>query len=464
MTKRLFWFHLLLLACSTFRLSGQSKRALLQDLSRSYEDLVDQVEPSVVQIVTLGFTSSPDDSALLRTGRGRGSGVIVDAEGYIVTNAHVIGNARRIEVLLPQTNQDREKYRSILKPYGKLVPAEVVGLDRQTDIAVLKVAATGLPVLPFADSDAVRQGQLVFAFGSPFGLEQSVSTGIVSSVARQMRPDDPVIYIQTDAAINPGNSGGPLANHAGEIVGLNTFILSSSGGNQGVGFAVPSNIVKSVYEQIKQFQRVRRGQIGVSVRTIDPEFAAAMNLDRDSGVMIADLAPGGMAEVAGLKIRDLVLSVNGKAMENGRQFGVTIFQNVNKTVSLEILRGKEKLLKLVPITEREKDPERILGMVQGQTNAVRALGILAVDLSDAAKAMLPALRNSSGVVVAGITADLSLEELGFQPGDVVHEVANRPVESLARLKEVCATLTHGQKVVVQLERGGQFQFLMVEID
>ena len=208
----------------------------LRWFSQSLQRVVDQVSPSVVQVSALGLGRAEDpSSAHVRSQRGTGSGVILDSSGYIVTNAHVVGTSQRLQVLVPEKNTDK-RFSSILKPAGKVYSAELVGLDRETDIAVLKVSAPGLMALKLADSAELRQGELVLAAGSPFGLQNSVTMGVVSAVARQVRPDDPMIYIQTDASINPGNSGGPLLNSDGDVVGINTFIVSESGGNQGIGF------------------------------------------------------------------------------------------------------------------------------------------------------------------------------------------------------------------------------------
>ena len=196
--------------------------------------------------------------------------------------------------------------------------------------------------MKLGDSGALRQGELVLAAGSPFGLQNSVTMGIVSSVARQVRPDDPMIYIQTDASINPGNSGGPLLNADGEVVGINTFILSESGGNQGVGFAAPSAIVRTVYDQIRKYGRVRRGQVGLVVQTITPAIATALQLPNETGAVVADVVPGGSAAAAGIEIKDIILSLDGKPIENARQFGVNIYQKADQTVTMEVLRQRRK--------------------------------------------------------------------------------------------------------------------------
>jgi len=457
-------FRILALLAFTLPLFGQPSPAL-RGLSRQFEDLVDQVDPAIVQIVTRGFGSAPEGPGnLLRSSRGSGSGVIVDPAGYILTNAHVIGGARRVQVLLPQASEDTTPGHSLLKPTGKLIPAEVIGLDRETDIAILKIPGSKLPTLAFGDSDKIRQGQIVFAFGSPFGLENSVTMGVVSSVARQVRPDDPMVYIQTDASINPGNSGGPLVDADGRLVGINTFILSQSGGNEGVGFAAPSNIVRAVYEQIREFGRARRGQIGVVAQTITPPLAEALKLSRDWGAIIADVTADSAAAAAGLQPKDIILTLNGKTIENARQVGVNIYRQAGQTITLEILRGGQKLEKRVAVLERPRDPERIVGLLQGQTSRVSKLGILAVDLDEKVTPILGPLRRLRGAVVAGVVLDLAVDENRLLQGDVIYEINGDPVSGVADLRDKTASLAHGQVVALHIERQGQLQLLLWEVD
>ncbi len=435
-------------------------------MSEQFEALAARADHSIVQIVTRGYAPGNEGGPpMLQAQRGSGSGVIVDPAGYIITNAHVVGSMRRVQVLLPQAF-DKDVVHSVVKPSAKVLSATVLGSDRETDIAVLKVDPPNgpLPHLAFGDSEQLRQGQLVFAFGSPFGLENSVTMGIVSSAARQVRPDDPMIYIQTDASINPGNSGGPLVDTEGRVVGINTFIVSRSGGSEGVGFAAPSNIVRNVYEQIRQLGRVRRGQIGVVAQTISPALAHALTLSQDWGVVIADVVPDSAAAVAGLEIKDIVLSLNGKVLENSRQFGVNIYQNAGQTVALEVIRGTEKRRIQVGVLERPRDPERVLSLITEDGNMVAKLGILAIDLDEKVTPLIPATRRLNGVVVAGIVADVSSHDEPLLAGDVIYGVNNIPVRSLAGLQEAVRDLAHRRPVALQIERQGQLQFLMFEIE
>ncbi|MBM3783622.1 MAG: PDZ domain-containing protein [Acidobacteria bacterium] len=445
---------LIAVAFCTLPLQAQS----LRGFSKLFQELAERVDTAVVQIVASAYGPTEQDGAVaFKTQRASGSGVVVDANGYIVTNAHVIGVARRVQVLVPEAVEVRARARSAIKPAGKLVTADVIGLDRETDIAVLKVEQKGLPFLAFGDSDEVAQGQLVFAFGSPFGLENSVSMGVVSSVARQVRPDDPMIYIQTDAAINPGNSGGPLVDSEGSIVGINTFILSRSGANAGVGFAVPSSIARNVYQQIVQHGAVRRGQIGVVAQTITPQIAKALELGQSWGVILSDVSPRSAAEAGGLRVKDVVLEFNGKVMENARQLGVNIYQTAGQTVTLKVLRGSETLEKRVAVLERPQDPDRIVSLASGRDNHVPKLGAMAIDLDVRVAPLLPPLRRLNGAVIAAAAQPLLT-------GDVVYEINNKPVQGLKDLNDAVAGMSHGDVAVALIERGGQLQFLEIEIE
>jgi len=301
--------------------AGPLTDASLQALSDDFETLAERATPAVVQIVASGYGPIEDGNSFAATvarQRGGGSGVILDPNGYIITNAHVVDGAGRVQVLLASRRTADPEPRSTLKPRPRLCEAKVLGVDVETDLAVLRIDEVNLPSLELADSDTVRQGQIVFAFGSPLGLENTVTMGVVSSSARQLEPDHPMIYIQTDSAINPGNSGGPLLNVEGEVIGINTLILSQSGGNEGVGFAVPSNIVWTVYKQLRDNGVVRRGEIGVTAQTITPLLAAGLGLSRDWGVILGDVRRRGPGEIGGLQVGDIVLSLNGKPMENAR--------------------------------------------------------------------------------------------------------------------------------------------------
>ena len=310
-------------------------------------------------------------------------------------------------------------------------------------------------------------GQLVLAFGSPMGLNSSVTLGVVSAVARQLEADEPMIYLQTDAPINPGNSGGPLVNVDGQIVGINTLILSQSGGNEGLGFAAPSNIVRNVFEQIRQFGRVRRGEIGVRAQTITPLLAEGLHLPRDTGVDPERRVPGGRRpQRPGLKAGDIVLSLDGKPMENGRQMQVNLYSRaVGDTVQLEIERGTTVQPVLVKVAEREDDPTRFSPLVAPDEPYIDRLGVLGLTLDAKAAEMLPDLRVTSGVVIAATSAaTLSGAEGQLKSGDVIHDVNGKPVTSVEELRAAIARLKAGDAVVMQVEREGELIYVALRLE
>jgi serine protease Do len=446
--------------------SSAKPEMALDHLSRSLETLSERIGPAVVQVFATGYRPvTGPKSSLLSKRRSGGSGVILDPEGYVVTNAHVVEGARRVQVLLAISPSDIPQKASILRSRGKLVEARVVGIDRETDLAILRIPERDLPFLELGDSDELKQGQLVLAFGSPFGLENSVTLGVVSSVARQFRPEDPVVYIQTDAPINPGNSGGPLVDALGRVVGINTFIFSRSGGSEGLGFAVPSNIVKNVFTQILTNGRVGRGEIGAHAQTVTPALAAGLKLPQEWGVILGDVFPWGPADMAGLRVGDLILTLDGKVMENGRQFDVNLYRRASgDIVTLEVLRGSRRFVFRVRVSLREEDFSSLAGMVTPDDNLVPQLGILGIEIdSRIAKRLLPP-RKLGGVLVAARSAHSAYWQEAFLPGDVIYAINGKAITSLSGLRATLADLKTGDPMAVQVQRGGTLRFIALELD
>ncbi len=438
----------------------------LHVFSQSVQELSSAVTKSVVQIATIGYGLSSDNdsdsdktgttSAYLTPQRGIGAGVIMTPDGYIVTNAHVVEGARRIRVRLQGIKQQQDDAHGPIE-------AKLVGVDQLSDVAVLKIDAHDLPALEFADSSLLKQGQIVFAFGSPLGLENSVTMGVVSATERQIDPDSPAIYIQTDAPINPGNSGGPLVDVDGKVVGINTFIISESGGNEGLGFAIPSNVVKTVYEQLRTEGHVHRGEIGVAVRSITPDLLEGLNLPTSRGVLLEDVTPDSPADKAGLKIGDVVINVGGKAVTNVRQFSLDLLEyKVGQTAQIEVLRGKKQFTYSVKLIERSDDPQRFADMVTGPNNLIPRLGIVGITMDHQLQQMLPDLRIPGGVVVAAKTQAAALLGEGPEPGDVIHSVNGQPVEDVASLREKLRDVKPGASVILQIERDGAMTYLVLE--
>ena len=449
--------------------AGQNPRptADLGRLSHSLETAVATVAPAVVQIrVTAygpvsGGATAP--GALIGTQRSTGSGVVLSSDGFIVTNAHVIEGGRRFVVVLPRPAAAGVPGRSALAPVSQEVPATLVGTDQETDLAILKVALKDLPFAKLGDSDSLAPGQVVLAFGSPFGLASSVTMGVISAVGRQLRDEDRMIYLQTDTPINPGNSGGPLVSGDGLVVGINTLIYSQSGGSEGIGFAAPGNIVRFVYEQIRKNGRVRRGEIGVFAQTITPALAAGLHLSREWGVVLGDVYANSPAAKAGLRVGDVILSLNGRPMENGRQFDVTLYQQLENSVSVEVGRGLQRLTLKVPVVERRDEADRFRAMVTPEQNLISRLGVLGLDLTPELIRLIPGVRDPHGVVVAGVAADA--EGLsGPIPGDVIYGVNGEPVKTLADLRTAIGQVAPGATAVLQVGRQGQLRFLVVTLE
>jgi serine protease Do len=321
----------------------------LHQLDASIEALVQQVSPTVVQIIVTGYGSTEESdrgqaSVVIGRQRAIGSGVIVDPEGYIITNAHVLNGAEKIEVFVPpQPGRSRSPDGSD-GPQGKSYQARIVGITREIDLAVIKIEAHGLPALSLGKPALPSQGEVVFAFGSPEGLRNTVTMGVVSAVARQPDPDSPLVYVQTDTPINPGNSGGPLVDADGNLVGINTFIFPTSGGNQGLGFAIPAGVVAFAYPQLLKYGHIHQPEVGVIVQTITPELAAGLHLQRDFGVIVSDVLPGSPADSAGLRIQDIIISVDGTMTGSLPLFTHSLYvHGSGERVTLQVLRGSEQM-------------------------------------------------------------------------------------------------------------------------
>lgn len=439
----------------------------VRGLNEALIGVAERVTPAVAMVVAEGYQQLGGDPAgVMPFGRRRagGSGVIVSSNGYIVTNGHVIAGATRIQVQL--SSNAAQAGRSIVRRPGRLLPARLVGLDAETDLALLKVEAEGLRFLDLADSDIVRQGQLVIAVGSPSGLENSMSMGVISAVARQLRSDDRVIYLQTDAPINPGNSGGALVDIEGHLVGINTMILTQSGGSEGLGFAIPSNIVRFVVDQTRRSGVVMRGEIGVEAQTVTPGLAAALGLARETGVILADVLPGGPADTAGLKIGDIVLSLNGKPMENARQFHVNLYaQGASSNVTLQILRGADTLEKEVVVFARSNSAERFVSHVNESQHLVPRLSILALTIDASVAGLLPGPpRRSYGILVARLAMTTDGPNGELLPGDIIYEVNRQAVSSLPELRAVVDRQEPGGPVTLQVERAGRIRYVEMRLD
>ncbi|MCU1383029.1 MAG: mucD 3 [Acidobacteria bacterium] len=440
----------------------------LLQLNGSVEALVARVSRSVVQVVVTSYgpvdKSRTNTDLVLGRQRSMGSGVAIDADGYIITNAHVVSNARRVQVVLPGVGDEGDQRTSGAR--GRTVDAAVVGVAPEIDLALLKVSGITLPALPLAPYGGVHQGELVFAFGSPEGMRNSVTMGIVSAVARQRDPDNPMVYVQTDAPINHGNSGGPLINVRGELVGINTFILSDSGGSQGMGFAIPAALVRIAYPKLRQFGHLHRGEVGMLLQTVTPLLADGLQLAQDWGAMISDVASGSPAETAGLKVKDIVLQIDETPVDGVPTIALELFtRSAGDTVRLRILRGHDTLTLDVPVAERPHDVDRLTDLVEPETSVVAKLGIFGIALDKDNARLAVSSRAPFGVVVVGHTQDEGdRPDTGLITGDTIHTVNDTVVTSVADLSAALDRMTPRSAVVLHIERNGQFIFLPFELE
>jgi serine protease Do len=368
----------------------------LAQLSSSIRDLTRRAAPSVVEILVTGYGTADDQhgnvSNQISVQRSSGSGVIVDPMGYIMTNAHVVQGALSLKVLMADHEPPKAMNSSF--PDGKVVKeAKIMGIDSDSDLALLRVDGNDLPALGFGDSEEVRQGDLVFALGSPVGLRNSLSMGVVSAPARAVNDDNPILFIQTDAPINPGNSGGALIDTSGALIGLNAYILSQSGGNEGIGFAIPSNVVRDVYRQLREKGRVSRGTVGLFVQNITAPLAAGLDLPSTRGIVVADVNPGGPGDQAGVKRRDVVISLDGEAMRIAREFENVVYRRKpGDTLKLVVQRSSSRLEMNLKVEEKSYPADPLASLVSPENNLVQRLGIVCVEIDKTVADALPDLR------------------------------------------------------------------------
>lgn len=440
---------------------------MLTQFSGSLQQLASKVSPSVVQIEVTGFgpaeTGDRTNTALIVRQHAIGAGVIVDPDGYIMTNLHVVAGAQRIRVVVsepPATLDDTPGSGNV-----RILDAKVIGSQKETDLALLKINASNLPALQFRLDHPPQAGELVFAIGSPEGLQNSVTMGVISSAWRQPDPDNPMVYLQTDAPINPGNSGGPLVDVTGAVVGLNTFILTNGGGSQGLGFAIPARVVHFVYQSLRKYGHVYRTEIEAGAQTITPAMAKGLGLAQNWGVVIADVVPGGPADAAGIKPGDIVLAADGRSLPGLSSFAAALYLHPpDQVLKIDVLRGQQKLSFDIPAIRVRDRIDQLADVADPVQNRIEPLGILGLDLYHELSSMLPYVRLGRGVIVVGQAPDFGSVDTGLRLGDVIHSLNRTPIESVEQLKSAVAQLKPGDAAVLQIERQGQFQYLAFEME
>ncbi|RMH33640.1 MAG: DegQ family serine endoprotease [Nitrospirae bacterium] len=373
--------------------------------------------------------------------QGVGSGVIVSSDGYIITNNHVVENADEIRVLLADKRR---------------LTAKVVGTDPKTDLAVIKVDATGLPALPWGDSSKLEVGEIVMAIGNPFGLNQTVTMGIISAVGRaNVGIVDYEDFIQTDAAINPGNSGGPLVNLKGEVIGINTAIFSRSGGYMGIGFAIPSNMAKSVMKSLIEYGKVIRGWLGVSIQDLTPELQEQFDAPDVNGALVSDVVEDSPADKGGLKRGDIIRTYNGTTVRDSRHLRSLVAETApDTTVRIGVWRDGEERELTVTIGEM---PKEMAGLRPGGEAAGKhALAGVRVEPVPPGRT-----EGDEGVIVTEVEPGSPAEFAGLQEGDIILEINRQPIRSVRDFERITSRLGPKDRVLVLLQRGRATIFITI---
>ena len=370
--------------------------------------------------------------------RSLGSGFIIEPDGLILTNFHVVDNAEKITVRLLD---------------GRELAGRVVGKDQKTDIALVKISARDLPVAPLGDSDRLEVGEWVMAIGNPFGLDNTVTSGIVSAKDRQIGAGPYDHFIQTDASINPGNSGGPLVNLEGEVVGIDTAIFSQSGGNIGIGFAIPINLVKDLLPQLKNGGKIARGWLGVSIQGMTPELAASLGLDKAKGALVSSVVHDGPAERAGIKAGDVVLEYAGKEINHANDLPFLVASTpAGKTVSLRVFRDKRATTLAAAIGQLKEEEVVASNTEKGD------LGLTVEEINPEITESL-GLSRGHGVVITDVEPDSLGDEAGFQPGDIVREINRQPVRDLSDYRKIMASTAQSKSILFLVQREDNTIFL-----
>ncbi len=434
---------------------------------QSFADLVTKVKPAVVNISTTSTVKipggpfrhffGPDDGGTFGDffnqffgeipdqelkQQSLGSGFIIDKDGYIITNNHVVEGADEIKVKLAN---------------GKEYTAKVIGRDPKTDLALIKISSffKDLPTLPLGDSDKMRVGDWVLAIGNPFGLEETVTKGIISATGRVIGSGPYDNFLQTDAPINPGNSGGPLINLNGEVIGINSAIIPSG---QGIGFAIPSNMAKKIIPPLKDKGKVTRGWIGVSVQSVTPDIAQALGLKETQGSLVGEVVPGGPADAAGIKRGDVIVTFDGNEIKKIGDLPLLVAQTlVGKTVNVKIIRDSKELTLTVKVAEMPTGKIPAAGRLSAED-----FGLTVQSITPQIMGQLK-LRDKSGVVVANVQPGSLADDAGIQVGDVIREVNRIPVKDLNDYNSALSKSGKNKPVLFLIKRGTQTFYVTIQV-
>ncbi|MBI4823807.1 MAG: Do family serine endopeptidase [Nitrospirae bacterium] len=436
----------------------------------SFSDVVSSASPSVVNISTVKvlsrsvpFSDDPFfeffneffspfyDSDIPRKWKeqGLGSGVIVSPDGYIITNNHVVSDAERIKVTL----FDKRTFK-----------ADIVGADPKTDIAVLKISASALPVIPWGDSDKLRVGEFVLAIGNPFGLNHTVTMGIISAVGRaNVGIAEYEDFIQTDAAINPGNSGGPLVDTSGNLIGINTAIFTKSGGYQGVGFAVPSNMARLLMEQLLKEGKIIRGWLGVTIQELTPELSQKFGYETEGGALVGEAMSGSPAEKAGIRRGDIIVQYDGKDVSSPSVLKNLVARNKpGKQVTVKLFRNKRFIDVVVTVGEPPAELSSAQPTNEKKDSRKSAFsGLSVMELTKDIARQLSLDMAEGGVVVVKVSVGTPSEDAGLKRGDVIHEIDGKRIRNIEDFNRITYEIKTEETVLMYITRGNRKFYITV---
>jgi serine protease Do len=440
----------------------------IMETGRAFSEIVSTVSPSVVNISTtkvvrkdtgpffddpfFDFFSPFHDFGAPKKWKERslGSGVIVSPDGYIITNYHVVEKSDEIKV----TFFDKRTFKG-----------HIVGADPKTDIAIIRIDAGKLPVLSWGDSDKLQVGEFVLAIGSPYGLSNTVTMGIISAVGRaNVGIADYEDFIQTDAAINPGNSGGPLVNIRGELIGINTAIFSRTGGYQGIGFAVPSNMVRLVMDQLIQKGKVTRGWIGVTIQELTPELAQQFGLKKSKGALVSDVAKESPAAKAGIIRGDIIIEFNGKEVKDVSSLRNLVSQSkAGSDITLKLLRGGKEMTVQVNIIELPREvAEGVPDSLPDESEVKVLTGLAVMDLTKEIIRQLGFNKEEKGVVVVRVEPGSPADEAEIKKGDIIKEINKKEIDNLTTYNKVLASTKRTESMLLFINRGGKKFYVILK--
>jgi len=438
----------------------------LEAYDRALNEVAQRAMQAVVEIEVSGYgpPEHATDTHVIERQRSLGSGIIVDPSGYIMTNNHVVAGAERIRVVLSPALQEMNSDQSAVRRQQRTYPAKLIGTARVADLALIKIEASDLPTISMPAAFSVRLGQTVLAIGAPEGLDHTLTKGIVSAVGRQPDPDQPMVYIQTDAPINPGNSGGPLIDRKGNLVGLNTFIFTESGGSEGLGFAIPQPIVRFVYEELRSHGHVRRVTTGANPQPITPTLASGLKLPQDWGVIISDVQPGSPAAVAGMKRGDIVRTIDGRPIDSLPKYAALLFlHGQQQPIQMDVLRGTQVVKLTVAPQPAKAGVESLADLIRPEESLIAPLGIFVVGLSPDVQELVP-VRSETGLIVAGTMENEPQVYADLSAGDVIRSFNQTPLRQPSDLRTAIAGLHTGDAAVLEVERDGILRWVAFEME